>query len=194
MAKKFVYQKSTSRSADFVYIDLLPKVKRARQFNVNVVVTLLIAIVLGYFLIYIPYSNKTFEYEAINGLNNDLKYQLILTNEEFEGNEINLEAINLQEDIATLENVQVDLNNLIDDLEILINNSDGDIKSITYNLSSETITLDVANQNQFVFNNLNTEILNIKWVNSSTHTIATREGSNTFYQSTFEIGVDFNVE
>ena len=40
MASKHIYAKSISGVSDFVYVDLLPDVKRSRQFNVNVIAIL----------------------------------------------------------------------------------------------------------------------------------------------------------
>ncbi len=49
--KKNVYQMDASGYGDFIYVNLLPEVKRSRQFNVNVIITLLFTIVIGFVLI-----------------------------------------------------------------------------------------------------------------------------------------------
>ena len=84
MAKRHVYSKDTHGYGDFVYVDLLPEVKRSRQFNANVIIALLYAIVLGFFLVYRPYSSAVFDLEAKYSENYDLKHELTLTQEEFE--------------------------------------------------------------------------------------------------------------
>ena len=85
MANRHVYMKGNN---DFVHVDLLPDVKRSRQFNVNVIVELTLAVVLSFVLIYIPYSRAIVDFEESNGINNNLKHELLLTQEEYDGYEI----------------------------------------------------------------------------------------------------------
>ena len=99
MAKRFVYQKGMHGYSDFVYVDLLPHVKRARQFNVNVIVALLVLIILTYVLVFVPYSDKLYQYEDLKAQNNDLTHELTLTNEEYIGYEINEDLINFEGNI-----------------------------------------------------------------------------------------------
>ena len=77
MAKKHVYSKDTTGFGDFIYVDLLPDVKRSRQFNVNVIIALLYAVVVGFIFIYLPYSDAVFHYEELSGINYDLKHELL---------------------------------------------------------------------------------------------------------------------
>ena len=79
MAKKIIYSKGTGIKSDFVYVDLLPDVKRSREFNINVIIVITIAVVLSFVFIYIPYSRATVIFEESNGLNNDLNHELLLT-------------------------------------------------------------------------------------------------------------------
>ena len=83
MANKHIYAKSASGISDFVYVDLLPEVKRSRQFNMNVIGALFLGVFLSYVLIYMPFRAATEQYETLNALNNDLQHELILTNEEY---------------------------------------------------------------------------------------------------------------
>jgi len=190
MAKKHVYSKDTHGFGDFVYVDLLPELKRSRQFNVNVIIALLYAIVLGFFLVYRPYSAAIFELEDKNSDNYDLQHELLLTQEEFEGYEIDVSAITFEQDIVSANQLRIDFNNLLDDLELRIDQNDGQFESISYDAESAMILLTVGFNDQYRYNTLNTDILGINWVATSNYLIPT-DGSNVY---TYEIGVDYNVE
>ena len=66
MANKHIYAKSASGISDFVYVDLLPEVKRSRQFNMNVIGALFLGVFLSYVLIYMPFRAATEQYETLN--------------------------------------------------------------------------------------------------------------------------------
>jgi len=161
MPKRHVYSKDTTGYGDFVYVDLLPEVRRARQFNMNVIVALLFAVVLGFFVIYRPYRDATFEFEAVTSINNDLVKELALTQEEFDGYEIDLEAIAFEGDIEELEKFRVNFNNLVDDLELAVDMNNGRIRSIIYSANDKEFRVEVSNVSPFSFNTLNNELLNL---------------------------------
>lgn len=190
MAKKHVYSKDTHGYGDFVYVDLLPEVKRSRQFNVNVIIAMLYAIVLAFFLVYRPYSAAVFELEDKYSSNYDLQHEFSLTQEEFDGYEIDVNAIQFEKDIEAANKLRIDFNNLLDDLELRIDQNSGVFESISYNAESATITLTVSFADQFRYNTLNTDIKGIDWVSDSSYIIPS-DGSNVY---TYEIGVDYNVE
>lgn len=195
MAKKrHVYSKDQTGFGDFIYVDLLPEVKRARQFNVNVVVALLFAIILGFFLIYRPYRDATFELEAVTSRNNDLKHELTLTEEEFEGYEIDLSAIRFEEDIDAMRDLSVNFNNLIDDVHLIVDDNNGRIRNISYDAVEQTMIIEISIVSQFSYNSLNNQLLNLDWVQASTYSTPTRPGGDVEYTSRFEIEVNFDAE
>jgi len=194
MPKRHVYSKDTTGYGDFVYVDLLPEVRRARQFNMNVIVALLFAVVLGFFVIYRPYRDATFEFEAVTSINNDLVKELALTQEEFDGYEIDLEAIAFEGDIEELEKFRVNFNNLVDDLELAVDMNNGRIRSIIYSANDKEFRVEVSNVSPFSFNTLNNELLNLNWVDYSTYSTPTSFGDEVEYNSTYRIGVDYSVE
>jgi hypothetical protein len=194
MAKKYVYSKDTSGFGDFVYVDLLPDVRRSRQFNMNVIIALLFAVILGFFFIYRPYSASVFELEDLNSLNYDLKHEMTLTTEEFVGYEIDLDAIAFEEDIQQAENLRINFNNLVDWVDIVVNLNQGRITSISYFAETGELRVNVSIVSQFNYNSLNNQLLNLDWVKTSTYTVPTRYGEEIEYSSTFVIGVDYNVK
>ncbi len=195
MAKKrHVYSKDQTGFGDFIYVDLLPEVKRARQFNVNVVVALLFAVILGFFLIYRPYRDATFELEEVTSRNNDLKHELTLTEEEFEGYEIDLSAIRFEEDIEAMRDLSVNFNNLIDDVHLIVDDNNGRIRNIAYDAVEQTMIIEISIVSQFSYNSLNNQLLNLSWVQASAYSTPTRPGGDVEYTSRFEIEVNFDVE
>jgi len=198
MAKKIVYSKGFDGVSDFVYVDLLPDVKRSRQFNMNVIITLTFAVVLSFILIYIPFRAATEDFEELNGLNNDLKHELLLTNEELVGYEINLETISFEQRIDILKVYKVDFNNLLDDLEILIDlkniNYSTTLTEISYNASNNRFEITVESTSNDIFNHLNNDFLNLNWVAISTYSQPEQLTNAVLWRSTFTIGVDRDAE
>ncbi|MCF7925755.1 MAG: hypothetical protein K9L26_04405 [Candidatus Izimaplasma sp.] len=194
MAKRYVYQKSSTGVSDFVYVDLLPEVKRARQFNVNVVVALLLGVVLSFIFIYLPYRDATLRMEELNGLNNDLQHELTLTQEEITGYEIDLQVIDFQEDIAEIEQHRINFNNYIDDLELITQLHGGRINRVSYDQDISEIQIDVAIVTPFSYNILNNQILNLDWVITSGYSTPQRFGGDVEYVSTFTIEVNTDAQ
>lgn len=194
MPKKHVYAKDTTGFGDFVYVDLLPDVRRARQFNMRVIIALLITISFTFVLIYLPYSSATFELEDISSDNNDLQHELTLVNEEFTGNEIDLDAIAFQKDIDAISNLKTDYNDLYDYLFILVDLNDGRIKDAYFNMESAEIVITVSMVNNYRFNTLNNQILNLSWVVDSSYTDPVQYGDDIEYKGTFTIEVNLDAE
>ena len=198
MAKKIVYSKGFDGISDFVYVDLLPDVKRSRQFNMNVIITLTFAVVLSFVLIYMPFRAATEDFEELNGLNNDLKHELLLTNEELVGYEINLETISFEQRIDILKVYKVDFNNLLDDLEILIDlkniNYSTTLTEIRYDATSNRFEITVESTSNDIFNHLNNDFLNLNWVALSSYSQPEQLTNAVLWRSTFTIGVDRDAE
>jgi hypothetical protein len=193
MAKRHVYSKDITGLGDFIYVDLLPDVKRARQFNVNVVAALLFAIVLAFFLIYQPYRDNTFELEELSSINNDLKHEKDLTQEEFNGYEIDLAAIAFERDIDRFQLLRVDFNNLMDDVELIVDDNSGRLRKVTYDETTDTITFEVLLISQFNYNKINNELLVLDWVASSEIGPRTQL-DGVEYIATFTVEVEYHVE
>jgi hypothetical protein len=192
--KRQVFQKDETGYGDFIYIDLLPDVRRSRQFNVNVITILLFGVILMFFLIYRPYSEAVFEYERLNSINNDLRHELLLTQEEFRGYEIDLDVIAFAEDIDDISSLKVNFNNLFDDIELIVDSYSGDIALVSYDTELETLEIDILSVSQFAYSNINNQILNLDWVNNSRFTTPEPLSNNVEYKATFIIEVNYDVE
>lgn len=194
MAGKHIYAKTVGGASDFVYVDLLPEVKRSRQFNVNVIAALTLGVVLSFVLIYLPYSKLTVKYEELNATNNDLVHELMLTNEEFDGYEIDLPTIAFEEDIDNLKTFQVDFNNYLDDIELASTENDGIIIYTHYSAETSEFLVTIVMSSPFTYNILNNDLLELDWVESSEFTTPSRTGDAVLYTATFKLGVDTDAE
>ena len=194
MGTRHVYSKALNGSSDFIYVDLLPDVKRSRQFNVNVIASLFLFIFLSFVFIYMPFRTATEKFEALNAVNNDLEHELALTREEFIGYEINLDTIVFEEEIDNLATYKVDFNNFFDDVVLVIDAKGGKITYINYSASNSTMQVTVLHSSPFTFNILNNDLLELGWVETSQFSIPTRTGDAVLYSSTFSLGVDRDVK
>lgn len=194
MGNKHIYAKSAGGASDFVYVDLLPEVKRSRQFNVNVIAALFLGVFLSFVLIYMPFRVSTEEFERLNALNNDLEHELTLTREEFSGYEIDLDTIAFEDNIELLRTYKVDFNNFFDDVELIADIHDGTISYIYYSAESSRLQLTIITSSPFTFNILNNDLLELDWVESSEFSVPVRTGDAVLYTATFVLGVDRDVE
>ncbi|QMS85924.1 hypothetical protein [Candidatus Xianfuyuplasma coldseepsis] len=194
MAKRHVYSKDASGYGEFIYVDLLPEIRRARQFNVNVVAALLFAIILGFFLIYQPYRDGTFLLEELTSENNDAKHAYLLTQEEFYGYEIDIDAINFENDIETISKLRVDLNNNIDTIQLIVDDNNGRLQSVSYDALNDELVVKIGHIDEFRFSSINNQILNIPWVADSTFKTAPPLGDSLLNIGTYTIEVNYDVE
>lgn len=194
MSKKHVYAKSEHGIGDFVYVDLLPEVRRPRQFNVNVIIALLFTVVLIWVLVFQPVTLRTQQLEDLNSWNNDLHHELRLTNEEFLGYEIDLDVIEFEEQIEGLDGLRVDFNNLLDDVELEVDKVDGQITFISYSAENSELRVTVRIGSFYSFSELEHTLLNLPWVVSSNPIVPEKNGVELQYSATFILEVNPDVE
>lgn len=194
MARRHVYAKDSTGYGDFVYVDLLPEVRRAKQFNMRIIIALLLTVSLTFVLVYIPYSSGTFELEDVNSDNNDLQHELTLTQEEFDGYEIDVDAIQFKKDIAAISLAKTNFNDLYDYLEIYVDLNDGRIEDVYFDLSSSEIVFTVSMVNNYRYSVLNNQILNLPWVSKSVYTSPSKFGDDIEYNAVYTVEVNLDVE
>lgn len=194
MAKKHVYQKSISGVSDFVYVDLLPEVKRARQFNMNVIIAGTLAVLLVWGLIFVPYRQRTELFEEKNGHNNDLQHRLDLKNEELLLHEIDLSIIEFEQDIDDLEQLSIDFNQYLDEVSIMVAPY-GHITEIIYNAETATLRVRVIMINSHYFSILENNFLELSFVKENGVSKTDEEDYGDVYQMVqYTLEVDQDVE
>jgi len=197
MAKDFVYEKGVNSVGDFIYVDLLPQTRRGREFNSNVILSLLFALVALFVLVFWPYRNLTTEFEELNDLNNDLQHELELTQEEFDGYQIDLSLVEYEHKINDLTGFRVDFNYYLDDVELQVTNSiiDGRITFISYSAERQELQVTVVLTEKINFDILDTMFEGLDWVVSSNAPAnAQRIGATVEWEKTFILEVNLDVE
>ena len=193
MAKKHVYQKSSTGVSDFVYVDLLPQVRRARQFNINVIVAGTLAVVATYFFIFIPYRAQTELFEEKNGMLNDLNHRLTLKQEEQILHEIDMSVIRFEEEKNELVDLSVNFNKLILDVDEEITEHSGTIKEVFYSAETGFLQVKVTHIQELYDPTFQEALINIDWVLS-----VSRDNKNfngDYWEFTYTLEVDsLNVE
>lgn len=192
MAKKYVYQKSISGVSDFVYVDLLPEVKRARQFNMNVIIAGTLAVLLVWGLIFVPYRQRTELFEEKNGINNDLQHRLDLKNEELLLHEIDLSIIEFERDIEDLEQLSIDFNLYLDEVNLMVAPY-GQITEVIYNVETATLRVRVIMINSHYFSILENDFLELSFVKEDGVSKTDEEDYGDVYQMvqyTLEVNQD----
>jgi len=171
------FQNQDEHESAFIYVDLLPDVRRPRQFNVNVILIVLIAVFLTWLLIYWPLSGRQNQLDAALDANNDLT-----TQREFLDQQINTYRID-RDRIDLLENIELAIDHQINVLEYhdaLYNavtsvESEGRIEIINYNVSTNVITMRVHLQRSLSYDNVNIAFLDLPFVEGSSYTLSNRE-------------------
>jgi len=179
---------------EFIYVDLLPNVKRPRQFNVNILYIVLIAVAASWFLVYMPLANRQETLDRVLEQNNDMVNQLLLLNEEVTGYRIEQNRIDFSNQLDRVELMQTNYLDVYQPVRNIISNYNGQITQLRYDAVTEELQVVVILNTEFVFQNLNLELLEQDFVTYSSHTTPTQQAGTVRYRATYTIGVDINVE
>ena len=179
---------------EFIYVDLLPNVKRPRQFNVNILYIVLIAVAASWFLVYMPLSSRQETLDRVLEQNNDMTNQLLLLNEEVQGYRIEQSRIDFSNQIDRVDAMQTSYLDVFLPIQDIISNYNGQITQLRYDAVTEELQVVVILNTEFIFQNLNLELLEQDFVRSSSHTTPTQQAGTVRFRATYTIGVDINAE
>ncbi|MFW5864889.1 MAG: hypothetical protein ACOCUE_02395 [Candidatus Izemoplasmataceae bacterium] len=193
MANRKFQSKGQQTTNEFILVDLLPDVRRPRQFNVNILLIVLFAVILSWIFIYFPLSNRQ---ETLNNVleeNNDLQYELLLVNEELTGYNIQMNRVNFLDTVNTVSMHQINYQTYYDELEALVNNYGGDVWFVRYSAVNSRFELMVELNTQIEFRSLNWDYGDLPYVDESSYT-ALQQTSNFTYTAIFTIEVNIDAE
>ncbi len=133
-------------SSDFIHVDLLPEVKRPRQFNVNVVFIVLATVILTWLIIYIPLSSRQETLDTVLERNNELTDERDSLRGIINEHRIEADRVALAESIDDIKALQQGYNVYIDDFEnaIVFTDSSGYLTSFRYNAVAGEIVFTVV--------------------------------------------------
>ena len=171
------FQSKDPDQNEFIYVDLLPDVRRPRQFNVNIILIVLIAVFLTWLLIYWPLSGRQSQLDEALDRNNDLRIQEEVLEQQITTYRIDRSRIELFDNIEEALAHQIMMTQYHDELKAAVTSveSGGTIDVINFNVSTNTITLRVSLQRQLSFDNVNIAFLDLPFVESSSYTISNGE-------------------
>ncbi|MFP4287338.1 MAG: hypothetical protein ACLFRI_06515 [Candidatus Izemoplasmataceae bacterium] len=193
MANRKFQSKGQQTTNEFILVDLLPDVRRPRQFNVNILLIVLFAVILSWIFIYFPLSNRQ---ETLNNVleeNNDLQYELLLVNEELTGYNIQMNRVNFLDTVNTVSMHQINYQTYYDELEALVNNYGGDVWFVRYSAVNSRFELMVELNTQIEFRSLNWDYGDLTYVDESSYT-ALQQTSSFTYTAIFTIEVNIDAE
>ena len=179
---------------EFIYVDLLPNVKRPRQFNVNILYIVLIAVAASWFLVYMPLSSRQETLDRVLEQNNDMTNQLLLLEEEVQGYRIEQSRIDFSNQIDRVGAMQTSYLDVFLPVQDIISNYNGQITQLRYDAVTEELQVVVILNTEFIFQNLNLELLEQDFIRSSSHTTPTQQAGTVRFRATYTIGVDINAE
>ena len=176
----------------FIEVDLLPQMRRPRQFNVNVLLVVLLAVFASWLLIYLPLTGRQDALDDALETNNDLSNQRMFINETIDSYGIEAERIEFQNQLVLAESLQSGYAEQLDGIgnAIEIIEPNGRFLSISYNAVEMQFDVAVALTRDISFRNVNIEILELDFVNESTYTDPQPIQGTSWYRARFTIEVD----
>ncbi len=195
MARKF-QKKSVRTSNDFIQIDLLPEVKRPRNFNVNILLLVLIAVVASWLVIYLPLTERQETLDRTLETRSDLRFERDLLREEIVGFNIEQNRLDLQEKVLRAEALGVDFFYYYDWFEdIIVTRDTIEIDLVDFDAVSGVFYIDVLAPSSSSFRNI--EFLLVEELGdvliSIQYDVATLPVGNRSF-ATFILEVDFDAE
>ena len=193
MANRRFQAKGQQMANEFIYIDLLPDMRRPRQFNVNILLVVLFAVILSWIFIYFPLSARQARLDAALELNNDLQFQLLLVNEELVGLNIQQNRVNFLRVVERVEHHQIDYQDYFLLIEELIESYDGRVRFVRYSAVNQQFDIIVELNTAIESRSLNWDFIDLPFVRNSSNTTPSIT-QNFTYTAVFTIEVTLDVE
>ncbi len=195
MARKF-HKKATRTSNDFIQIDLLPEMRRPRNFNVNILLLVLIAVVASWLIIYLPLTTRQENLDNALETRSDLRFERDLLLEEIVGYNIEQDRLTLQDRLQQAEALGIDFFYYYDWFEeIMLTRDTVDIVLVDFDAVSGIFYIDVLAPSTSSFRNI--EFLLIEELGDTLIAIQYDVASlpvGTQRFATFILEVDFDAE
>ncbi len=189
------FQSRKASESEFVTVDLLPAMRRPRQFNVNVILVVLVAIFFSWLLIYWPLSGRQNTLDEVLEQQNDLENLLVSLQDQEAEYRINADAMAFQRQIDEILELQTDYEMALDDIKAAVLSTEANARFIRYdyNVVEETFTLRVALPRSITFQNVRIALLELEYVNSVTYPAPERLEFSTQFASTIVMEVDIDA-
>lgn len=193
MANRKYQGRSVSGTNDFIHIDLLPDVKRPRQFNVNILLLVLIAVFASWLIIYLPLTTRQERLDNALEERSDLQYELLLVNEERVGYNIEQERVTFLSYIENANSLKIEFMDYHTQISNVIE-AEGLIDAVFYDGLTKTYTYRVDTSNAATFDVIRFSLIDLPFVINVEYQENFQGDNNSLRQAEFEIEVDTNVE
>ncbi len=188
------YQGKNREGSDFIHVDLLPEMKRPRQFNVNIIFIVLIAVSLSWLLIYLPLNDRQSDLDSAYESQNDLQSRVELTDDIIATYRLDPERIDFMNDIESIRALQGGYGDYEDGVSaaVLSADSSGRLLDFNYNAVTGEIEATVSLTRSLYFSDLEIELLEAEFVDYVD--IPASEPDGARHVSQVVIGVDDDAE
>ncbi len=166
MANRKYMGKSQINTHEFIYVDLLPDVKRPRQFNANILFVVLFGVALSWFIVYMPLNGRQEELNRVSEIRHDLQHQRVLMAEEIAGYSIDEDRFEFYNQLRLIESLEGDYQMQYQPLKTRIEQQGGQVISLNYDHFSSAFRIQVSLANVFMFENLMFDLLELDFVES----------------------------
>ncbi|GEM_PF-863978 len=189
------YQGKELPQSEFITVDLLPDVRRPRQFNVNIILIVLVAVFFTWLLIYWPLSGRQAQLDSALETNNDLITMRELVNDQISEYRIDPSILEFQDHIDRIEALQTDYESLQTELvaTVLQAESNAFFLSFTFNVVEEQMVIRLNLPRAITFQNVRIALLELGYVESATYSSPSSPAGTSRYTAIFTIGVDLDA-
>ena len=192
MANRKYQSKFSDESNEFIHVDLLPNVRRPRQFNVNILFVVLFAVILSWLLIYIPLSSRQDTLNEVLAEKNNLQNQLELVTDERVGLRIEQERIDFSNAIDKALELHVDIETYLNIFENRANFYNGSIVFVRYDAISQRFNIEME-MNILDIQELLWDFEELEFIKSASSSTPLFIAGDR-YSTIFTLEVDFDAE
>ncbi len=186
--------KSQINTHEFIYVDLLPDVKRPRQFNANILFVVLFGVALSWFIVYMPLNARQEELNRVSEIRHDLQHQRALIAEEISGYRIDEARFDFYNQLRLIESLEGDFQLQYQPLRTSIEQRDGQLISLNYDHFASTFRIQVSLANVFMFENLMFDLLELDFVERVSYDNPQPVSGSIRHRATYTIEVNRDAQ
>ena len=186
------YQGKEREGSEFIYVDLLPEMRRPRQFNVNILLIVLIAVALSWLVVYLPLSGRQERLDEVLEERNDLRNERDMIGGIITSYRLDADRITFMENIERVEALQNSYTQYKEDMSSALVEIDLDSEMINfrYDHANREIVFRVTMSRRIHFPNLEMEIYEHPYVENIAYPEPSSPEGSTRYTTTITVEVD----
>lgn len=189
------FQGRNAPENEFITVDLLPDVRRPRQFNVNVILIVLVAVFFSWLLIYWPLNARQNDLDKALEINNDLNNAEAMLEEQVQEYRIDTEVLTFAEYIDRINTLYTDYEALDQGIQaaILAIEPSAHFTFYSYNAVNQTYTIRVSLSHFLMFDDVLIGLYELDYVLDASNNEPTSPSDTSRYEARFIIEVDIDA-